>query len=95
MESEPTRNDVVTVGTTSVALTGLETRKRKVIYLRNTGVVAVTINFGASPAVLGSGIVLNANEYIMDSNNENYECYQGIVTAISSGAGTTVAIFER
>lgn len=95
-EQEPTRNTSESIGTTAVKLADNREGSRTVIYMRNTGTVAVTIQLSGNQAVvLNAGIVLNANEYIVDSNSEGYQCYQGVIMALSSGVGTTVAVYER
>jgi len=89
------RNEKVTVGTTSIQIA--PARKRKVILIRNTssGTQKITICMGFKQAVEDEGIVLEPGESITDSNSEGYECWQGIITAISDSAGGQLSIFER
>lgn len=98
---EATRNESVTVATTSTKIADVRSSKipRKVINIRNISTDAaavITVVFGFNQAVASNGIVLNQNEAVTDSTESGYECYQGMVTAIVTGAASgTVAVFER
>jgi len=94
--TEPTRNDNVTIGTSVVIIAPIE--KRKVIYIKNTSSSAtakINIFFSPQSAEVGKGVELSAGEYIVDSNTDLYECWQGTITAISNEAGATANIFIR
>jgi len=96
---EPTRNESVSVGTSSsvIAQARNAANKRKVILIRNisTGTQVVTINPGFGAAVANTGIILQVGESYSDSTDAGYECFQGMITAISDQASATLAIYER
>lgn len=97
---EPTRNDAVAVGTSSVVISSARQAgaPRKNIVIRNTSANAadiITVNFGATTATANAGIILKQNETATDSSETGYECYQGVITAICATANGTLAIFER
>lgn len=90
------RNDTVTVGATEVVIS--PKRERKAIYIRNTSTAAqvVTIVFDNLNAVVaGQGIILSPGEYITESTNSGYECWNGDIKAIASAADATLAIMEQ
>jgi len=89
------RNEKVTVGTSSVQIA--PARKRRVILIRNTstGTQRITVCMGFKEAVEDEGIVLEPGELFSDSNSEGYECWQGVITAISDSSGGQLSIFER
>lgn len=88
------RNESITVGASNTEIA--PARKRKVIYIRNTHATnTLTVVFGSQSATAGAGIVLKPNEYLYDSNNAGYECWQGTILGIADAANTTVAVFER
>jgi len=94
--SEPTRNDSITVGTTAIEAS--PQKGRKVIYLKNSSTsstAVITVAMSPSLAVAGSGVLLAQGEFIVDSDTGNYQCWQGVITAVSNEAGATLAIFER
>jgi len=97
---EPTRNEKLAVGATSVVVA--ETRNvdnpRKVIILRNTSDNAakiITVHMGQGVAVAEVGIVLKQNEAVTDSSESGYKCHQGTITAICAVADGQLSIFER
>ena len=92
---EDVRNDLVSVGATSVRVSF--ERLRKVIYIKNTstGGQVITIRLDSGAAVAGYGVVLGVNETLIDSNTEGYMCYQGEINAIASAAGGQVSVMER
>ena len=45
--------------------------------------------------VAGQGIILSPGEYITESTNSGYECWNGDIKAIASAAGATLAIMEQ
>lgn len=93
--TEPTRNESVSVGTSNVLISNSNTR-RKVLYFKNTSTAAqiISVSYG-DVAVAGQGFVLQPNEYIIESMSEGYIVFQGTVNAISSAAGGTLAVQER
>lgn len=65
---------------------------RKGLILINTSVNQISLAFGANPAVLNSGITLNANggTFVMDA----FTFTTALVNAIASAAGSNLAIQE-
>lgn len=99
-QSEPARNDSVTVGTTSSIISEqrVQPNKRKVIVVRNISsddTMVITVNMGYQSAVNNSGIVLKKGESFTEATDSGYECYQDQISAICAVAGGTLAIFER
>lgn len=97
---EPTRNEEIAVGTSSIILSearqGLQPRKN--IIIRNTSPNAadiITINIGYGIASSGAGIVLKQNESYTDSSETGYTAWQGVITGICATANGTVAVYER
>jgi hypothetical protein len=98
--SEPSRNEEVSVNTTSSIISARrnELQPRKVITIRNNSPNAadiITLNFGANAAVAGNGIVLRQYESLTDSNDQGYLCWQDQITAVCATANGLLAIFER
>jgi len=100
--ADETRNDAITLSTTSVQVA--VGRPRRAIYFRNssTGVQIITVvPSNVQAAVDGYGIVLKPGESFTDSsvageNDDNgYRSYQGPYNAISNAAGAILSIFER
>jgi hypothetical protein len=92
-----TRNDLVTVGTSSVIISQYPNGvPRRLIYIRNssTGGQTITISFGNSVAVALYGVVLAAGESVADQSQEGYQCFQGVVSAVADGANGQVSIYE-
>jgi len=97
---ESTRNEEVSVGTSSLKLSDARNgvNPRKAIVIRNTSAAAadvITVNLGYTPATAGAGIVLKQNEAFSDSSETGYESYQGVITIICATATGKVAIYER
>ena len=97
---EPTRNENITVGTTSLTISDARTEKnkRKVIHLKNISAdttTVITVNFGFGIAAVNKGVILNNGEAVSDTSEQGYEAYQGMILAVASAAGGTLAIFER
>ena len=89
-----------TPATTTVAPNRLGNRKS--IYLRNAstgGAIAavITVFFDnlQAPTTLGGGYILGPGGYIIDSNSEQYACWQGTIRAVSDTDGATIVIAER
>jgi len=91
------RNEIVSVGTSSVLIS--TKKRRKNIYFRNcsTGGEVITVCFSNyAVAVANTGYILNPSEYISDSDSGiNYGAWDGIITAISTGAGGQLTVVER
>jgi hypothetical protein len=94
---EATRNETVTVGTSSQVISEArnEVNPRKVINIRNIGTTTITVSLGFQAAVNNAGVVLKPNESFSDSQETGYVAYQGGILAISDGAGGSLAIYER
>jgi len=98
---EPTRNEIVAVGTTAVEVARArqtELMPRKTIVIRNNSAAAtsiITINLGLSVAVANAGIVLRQYESFSDSTESGYQAFQGTITAICADANGSLSIFER
>jgi len=96
---EPTRNENIALGTSSIVLSEArnEIKPRKTIMIRNISEAGqiVTINFGFNKAENNKGIVLKQNEAVTDSTEAGYQCFQGVISGISSGANAKITIFER
>ena len=92
---ERSRNEQITVGTTSTEIA--PARCRSVIFIRNTstGGQVITVCMGFEQAVANAGIVLEPGEVFCDSNSEGYICWQGVITAISDTSGGKLSIYER
>ena len=83
-----------TVGTSSVNVLPDQKRVLYSIVNSSTGGQVITLNLGRV-AVAGAGIVLAPGQAWVDSNGEGYECYQGPIQAIASGAGGAASVFAR
>jgi hypothetical protein len=95
LETGISRNELIPVGTSVVTVS--REKKRKVIYLRNTSTAGQTITLTFSnnqPAVASAGIVLGTNDFIIDSQSENYRPWWGSITAISSAASGQLSCYE-
>jgi hypothetical protein len=90
-----TRNDLITVGTSSLVISDANPRSAIIIRNSSTGAQEITINLNYSSAVLNYGIVLKSGESFSDSDSAGYKCYQGVITAISSAINGQVSIFEK
>jgi hypothetical protein len=95
-ETDSATNTSITVGATSVLISGK--KARKLIYLRNTSAAAqvITLAFdNSNPAVALKGIVLAPGEFFLDSLSETYKPWSGEIKAIASAAGATLALQEQ
>lgn len=93
------RNDVITVGATSVNVSPDKSNTpggRTLISMYNGSAAGqkITISFGV-PSVATKGFVLSPGQSVIDSNSEGYKCYQGTINAIADGAGGSLSILER
>lgn len=82
---------VGTVGTSSAELVEAND-DRKYLRLENRGVAAIYLAFGASPAVVGSGIYVVATGGVFELTVDNLT--NEAVNAISEGADNSVCIQE-
>jgi len=89
------RNDLVTVGTSSIQVFQPTERTVYSVVNSSTGGQIITLNLGFAPAVAGAGISLSPGQAWIDSNGEGYQCFQGVITAISSAAGGKLSIMEK
>lgn len=89
-----TYTDSVTVDGTSKTILTDQKRVLYTVINTSTGGQLITLNLG-KVAVSGAGIVLSPGQSWVDSNSEGYECYQGPIQAIASGAGGTIGIMAR
>jgi len=89
------RNDSETVGTTSVLIAEAVERTGYTISNTSAGGQTITLNLGFNQAVANKGIPLAPGQAWVDSDGGGYLCHRGVITAISSAAGGTVAIMER
>jgi len=93
--NERSLNYAVTLAITSAVISGKKHRKSYVI--RNTSTAGEVISLSLANetiAVAGSGIVLNPNEYIADSNSGTYKCWSGDIQALATAATATLAVTE-
>ena len=89
-----TYSATVTVGTTSISILPDQKRRIYTVVNSSTGGQYITLNLGRV-AVAGAGIYLAPGQAWVDSNGEGYECFQGPIQAVASGAGGAVAVFSR
>jgi hypothetical protein len=96
---EPTRNDSLTISTSSVSVADRRTNlnPRKVVLIRNISGNGnrATIFMSSLVATANQGIVLEDGESFTDSSDSGYQCHQGSIQAIGSAANTVLSIFER
>lgn len=95
---ERIRNDSVSVGTSAVVVS-LEQSKpnqRNFILITNTSTSAqkITLAFGAI-AEAGKGIVLSPGGFHAEASDGTFYPTNEQITAISDGAGGTLAVSER
>ena len=99
--SGPSRNDSVTVGTTSVEVAATRQGKsgaRKVIHLTNNSTAGqtITVVFSDSEvAVAGIGIVLKPGSTVTDSISQGYVPWQGKISGIADAASGSLAVYEQ
>lgn len=92
-----TDNRILSVGINSVKVAENDPQ-RKVIFIRNNSTAGQVISLIFSnnqQAEAGTGIVLGAGQYIIDSDTEGYECWEGEIHAISSAAGGLISVYIR
>ncbi len=93
---QSSRNETVAVGTTSVVVFSSQKKRTEfTAYNSSTGGQTITLNFGSKAAVALAGIVLSAGQAFASSNSENFLCFQGVITAISSAAAGQLSVLER
>jgi len=86
----------VSVTTTVAELLPNQTTGERIVWrVRKATGDTETITLGLDQdAVSGNGIVLGPGETEIDSNSEQYKCFQGRMTIVGSGS-TTVSLFAR
>ena len=95
LQNELAYNSTITVGATSVKASLAKNRKSYVFRNSSTGGQVITLAFSNfSPAVANNGIVLQAGQFVADSNSQGYFCWSGEVQAIADGAGATLSVME-
>lgn len=97
---EPSRNDSVSVGTSSVTVSEARNsdNPRKVIVVRNNSTAAadiIYISMGSAQAVANKGIVLRQYEVFTDAADGLYQPFQGTINAICATANGSLTVFER
>lgn len=97
---EPTRNESVSVGTSSVVVSTARQggEERKALVIRNSSPNAadiITLNLGANQATAGAGIILRQNDTYTESTDGGFRCWQGTITGICATANGTLSVFER
>lgn len=93
-----TRNETLTVGTSSVQVSANKNRPLMEFVYRNcsTGGQIISLTFSnVNTAVANQGIVLAAGQSVSDTSLFNHIVWSGTVNAISSAAGGTLSIYER
>lgn len=97
--SLPTRNESVTISTTSQQVSNPRDNDnmRVVLLIRNISGNGnrATISLGEKIATANTGLILEDGESFTDSSDSGYICHQGGVQAIGSAAATVLSIFER
>lgn len=91
-----TRNDTISVDASNVTVS--LARKREMFVLRNSSVGAINITIclsDSSAAVASKGIVLAQGASYAESANLGFTVWEGTISAIASGAGGVLSIFER
>lgn len=71
---------------------------RKMFYIRNTSTGGERISIQLSNVTVpvdNTGVILNAGDFVTDSNNFDYKVWTGKITAICNGAGGTISYIER
>lgn len=97
---EPSRNDQVAVGASSVVVSEARTDAvpRRFIVIRNTSpndADIITVNVGNNQAVANKGLVLRRWDAWTDNSDTGYACHQGSITAICATANGQLSITER
>lgn len=93
--NENSINTSVTVGATSLKVS--YAKKRKSFILRNVSTGGQVISLALANnvvAAVNTGIVLNVNDAVVDSNSGNYQCWSGDISAVASAAGGILSINE-
>lgn len=99
--TEITRNDALTIGTTSSEVSSnviaAGQNARKFVLLRNssTGGQVISVVFSnLSPAVANTGVVLAVGQHFAWSVDANLPVWQGRISAIADASGATLSVFE-
>lgn len=92
---QQTRNDLVSVSATSTTIckpvTGNK-RRIQMIITANTAGVTVTIAKGDVSAVATYGLPLNSSSTYIEATDGGFQCWQGQVQAVATGAGTVSVV---
>lgn len=96
LASPRTVSVTATASTLSPTRLGRKARSSFLITPLTAG-VTVTISKSDEPAVANQGIVLIANQSYLESNADNFRCWQGALQVVASGNGSVaiVEVFER
>lgn len=89
---EEARNNSVAVEASVVQI--CPARVRQEIVLTNTGATNITLSFG-SATTAGAGVFLVPYACYFANNSQGFNVWTGEIYAIGSGAGGTLAVFER
>lgn len=98
MPTDLPRNDLVSVGTSSVTAlqpcvaAGL--RRTQMIITNSSAAAVVTIAKGDTAAIANKGIPLQPNGTYVEADDSGFRCWQGPVQVIASAAGGQVSVTE-
>lgn len=85
------RNSTITTGASSVQV--LDENIHRIAYSITALTSAASVCKGVAAAVANTGIVLQPNSTLTESDTENFMCWRGAIQVIAAAAGT-VAISE-
>lgn len=92
-------SDVKTISTSSSQiidpLNGTSFKRTQVIFINTSASAIITLNKGDSPAIAGSGIILQPNGSYSESSDSAFKCWQGAWQAIGNGAGTLSIVEQK
>lgn len=90
------RQESVSATSTKIASDVGMFMRRKQIIVTNLSAITVTIAKGDVAAVANTGIILSQNQSWFEADDASFNCWQGQIQAIGSGAGTlsVVEVFE-
>jgi len=87
----------ITVGTSVVVVSDQQTFSKRVLFSlinTSTGGQTISIAFGQDAAA-SQGVVLAPGGYYSESKDPSFDPTNDQITAVSSGAGGTLALMER
>lgn len=92
-----TQIDYLTIGATGVKIADKDSARKSVyLYNSSTGGQIITILFSNTEAVaVNKGIVLGPAVNFIDCDSEGYECWDGQIWAIASGADAKLSVYIR